>query len=265
MGMRQPIANYKNHRFPPEIIARAVWLYYRFPLSLRHVEEMLLERGIAVSYETIRRWGRKHGPGYVRHIRRKPPSTNDVWHLDEVAVRINGKRCWLWRALTRTALSRRDCPEPQEYQGCQTIADTSDEEAGHGAEADNHRQVAFPWRSKTSSHSRRRASLSQRFEQSSREFACSVSKTRANAPGVPLNRELTTFRLTVLCCPQSLRSRSRKTICYPNPQSQTASHGSVESRQRPDCLKQSARAVIAPVFANKVTTPWQVKVTVPMR
>ena len=99
MGMRQPIANYKNHRFPPEIIARAVWLYCRFPLSLRHVEEMLLERGIAVSYETIRRWGRKHGPGYVRRIRRKPPSTNDVWHLDEVAVRINGKRCWLWRAV----------------------------------------------------------------------------------------------------------------------------------------------------------------------
>ncbi|CAN7580602.1 IS6 family transposase [Phyllobacterium sp. LjRoot231] len=97
--MRQPIANYKNHRLPPEIIARAVWLYYRFPLSLRHVEEMLLERGIAVSYETIRRWGRKHGPGHARRIRRKPPSTNDVWHLDEVAVRINGKRCWLWRAV----------------------------------------------------------------------------------------------------------------------------------------------------------------------
>jgi putative transposase len=55
LGMRQPIANYKNHGFPPEIIARVIWLYYRFPLSLRHVEEMLLERGIAVSYDTIRR------------------------------------------------------------------------------------------------------------------------------------------------------------------------------------------------------------------
>ena len=97
--MSQPIANYNNHRFPPEIIARAVWLYYRFPLSLRHVEEMLLERGIAVSYETIRRWGRKHGPDYVRRIRRKPPSSSDIWHLDEVAVHINGKRCWLWRAV----------------------------------------------------------------------------------------------------------------------------------------------------------------------
>ena len=99
MGMSQPIANYKNHRFPPEIIARAVWLYYRFPLSLRHVEEMLLERGIAVSYETIRRWGRKHGPAYARRIRRKPASGSDVWYLDEVAVRINGRKCWLWRAV----------------------------------------------------------------------------------------------------------------------------------------------------------------------
>jgi putative transposase len=95
--MNQPIAHYKNHRFPPEIIARAI--YYRFPLSLRHVEEMLLERGIVVSYETIRRWGRKHGPEYARRICRKPPSSNDVWHLDEVAVRINGKQCWLWRAV----------------------------------------------------------------------------------------------------------------------------------------------------------------------
>ena len=97
--MNRPIVNYKNHCFPPEIIARAVWLYYRFPLSLRHVEEMLFGRGITVSYETIRRWGRKHGPEYARRVRRKAASSNDVWHLDEVAVRINGKKCWLWRAV----------------------------------------------------------------------------------------------------------------------------------------------------------------------
>jgi len=60
--MNTPAVSYKNHRFPPDIIAHAVWLYYRFPLSLRLVEEMLLERGIVVSYETIRRWGRKFGP-----------------------------------------------------------------------------------------------------------------------------------------------------------------------------------------------------------
>jgi len=97
--MSNAAARYKNHRFPPEIIARAVWLYYRFPLSLRHVEEMLLERGVVVSYETIRRWGRKHGPDYARRIRRKQPSRNDVWHLDKVVITIAGERHWLWRAV----------------------------------------------------------------------------------------------------------------------------------------------------------------------
>lgn len=74
---------YKNHRYPIEIEARAVWLYFRFNLSLRDVEEMLLDRGIVVSYETIRRWCRKHGPDYARRIRRKAPTKDDVWHLDE--------------------------------------------------------------------------------------------------------------------------------------------------------------------------------------
>jgi putative transposase len=91
--------SYKRHRFPPEIIAHAVWLSYRFPLSLRMVEEMLLERGIVVSYETIRRWGRKFGPDYARRLRRKQPSPNDVWHLDEVVISIAGKKHWLWRAV----------------------------------------------------------------------------------------------------------------------------------------------------------------------
>ena len=91
--------SYKRHRFPPQIIAHAVWLYFRFPLSLRLVEEMLLERGIVVSYETIRRWGRKFGPQYARRLRRKRPSRNDVWHLDEVVVMIAGKKHWLWRAV----------------------------------------------------------------------------------------------------------------------------------------------------------------------
>src|SRR3712207_955747 len=96
--MSKPIS-YKRHRFPPEIIAHAVWLYFRFPLSLRLVEEMLLERGILVSYETVRRWALKFGPAYARHLRRKTPSRRDVWHLDEVVVTIAGKKHWLWRAV----------------------------------------------------------------------------------------------------------------------------------------------------------------------
>ncbi|WP_425484128.1 IS6 family transposase [Allomesorhizobium camelthorni] len=85
-----PAISYKRHRFSPQIIAHAVWLYYRFPLSLRLVEEMLLERGIVVSYETIRRWGLKFGPDYSRRLGRKRPGPNDIWHLDEVVISIAG-------------------------------------------------------------------------------------------------------------------------------------------------------------------------------
>jgi putative transposase len=97
--MIMPAISYKRHRFPPQIIAHAVWLYYRFPLSLRLVEEMLLERGIVVSYETIRRWGKKFGPDYARRLRRKQPSRDDIWHLDEVVITIAGRKRWLWRAV----------------------------------------------------------------------------------------------------------------------------------------------------------------------
>ena len=96
--MTKPIS-YKRHRFPPQIIAHAVWLYFRFPLSLRLVEEMLLERGIVVSYETIRRWGKKFGPEYAWRLRHKQPRPHDVWHLVEVMISIAGKTHWLWRAV----------------------------------------------------------------------------------------------------------------------------------------------------------------------
>jgi putative transposase len=96
--MTKPVS-YKRHRFPPEIIAHAVWLYFRFPLSLRLVEEMLLERGILVSYETVRRWARKFGPDYARRLKRKRPSRRDIWHLDEVVITIAGQKHWLWRAV----------------------------------------------------------------------------------------------------------------------------------------------------------------------
>ena len=96
--MSKPVS-YKRHCFPPEIIAHAVWLYFRFPLSLRLVEEMLLERGIVVSYGTVRRWAAKFGPDYARGLGRKRPSRHDIWHLDEVVVTTAGQQHWLWRAV----------------------------------------------------------------------------------------------------------------------------------------------------------------------
>ncbi len=91
--------SYKRHRFPPQIIAHAVRLHFRFPLSLRLVGEMLLERGIVVSYETIRPWGNKFGSDYARRLRRKKPSRNDVWHLNEMVITIAGRKHWLWRTV----------------------------------------------------------------------------------------------------------------------------------------------------------------------
>lgn len=97
--MQNSVISYKRHRFLQQIIAHAVWLYFRFPLSLRLVEELLLERGIVVSYETVRRWGRKFGPAYAKQILRRWPSRRNDWHLDEMVVSIAGHKHWLWRAV----------------------------------------------------------------------------------------------------------------------------------------------------------------------
>jgi len=96
--------SFKRHRFPPEIISHAVWLYCRFNMSFREVEELLLERGIDVSYETIRRWVAKFGPAIARGLRRHHPQPDDIWHLDEVVVTIKGRKFWLWRAVDQNGL-----------------------------------------------------------------------------------------------------------------------------------------------------------------
>ena len=84
--------SYRRHRFPAEIIQRAVWLCFRFPLSYRDVEDLLAERGVDVSYETIRRWSLKFGQAYARKLRQSRPRPDDRWHLDEVFSSINGNR-----------------------------------------------------------------------------------------------------------------------------------------------------------------------------
>jgi transposase-like protein len=90
---------YRRHRFPPEIIQHAIWLYLRFTLSYRDVEELLAERGLDISYETVRRWVLKFGPAIARRLRQRRPRPSDRWHLDEMVVRIAGKRTYLWRAV----------------------------------------------------------------------------------------------------------------------------------------------------------------------
>jgi putative transposase len=97
--MRSSLSRYHRHRFPPEIISHCVWLYFRFALSFRDVEEMLAMRGVALSYETVREWCLKFGQTYANGLRHKSPCPGDRWHLDEVFLKINGRLHYLWRAV----------------------------------------------------------------------------------------------------------------------------------------------------------------------
>ena len=93
------IISYRRHRFPPIVIQHAVWLYLRFTLSYRDVEELLAARGLDISYESVRSWVLKFGPAIARALRRCRPRPSDRWHLDEMVVRIAGKHMYLWRAV----------------------------------------------------------------------------------------------------------------------------------------------------------------------
>ncbi len=97
--MNSHTPTYHGYRFPPAIISHAVWLYHRFSLSFRDVEDLLAQRGIVVSYETIRQWCEKFGPGYAARLKRRQGRLGDTWHLDEVFVTIRGRRQYLWRAV----------------------------------------------------------------------------------------------------------------------------------------------------------------------
>ncbi len=114
--MMTPVCpSYAGYRFPAEIISHAVWLYFRFPLSLRMVDELLAARSIIVSHETVRQWALKFGQSFANQIRHRLPAAGDKWHMDEVVLTIAGVKHWLWRAVDQTGMvldilvqSRRD-------------------------------------------------------------------------------------------------------------------------------------------------------------
>ena len=128
-----------------------------FPLSLRLVEEMLLERGIVVSYETVRRWAMKFARDYARRLKRKRASRRHIWHLDEVVVTIGGKQHWLWRAVDQDGYILDEI-----VQGSKALADASSQEAGLSAQAHDYRQARLLCRSPAPDHARDRASLALR-------------------------------------------------------------------------------------------------------
>jgi putative transposase len=97
--MTSQLPSYRGYRFPPEIISHAVWLYHRFCLSFRDVEDLLAQRGVTVSYETIRQWCQTFGLDYARKLRRRRGRMGDTWYLDELFVTLQGRRHYLWRAV----------------------------------------------------------------------------------------------------------------------------------------------------------------------
>jgi putative transposase len=103
--MKSPPDPHYRHRFPAEIISHAVWLYHVFSLSLRDVELLLAERGIVVSYETVRRWCEKFGQNFANHPRRRRPRPGDKWHMDEVFIRIQGVQRYLWCAMDQDGVA----------------------------------------------------------------------------------------------------------------------------------------------------------------
>jgi putative transposase len=96
------VPSYKRHRFPLQVIAHAVWLYYRFAVSFRDIEDMLASRGVTVSYEAIRLWCGKFGPEYARKLWQHKRRVGRRWHVDELFIRINGTIHYLWRAVDHT-------------------------------------------------------------------------------------------------------------------------------------------------------------------
>jgi putative transposase len=102
--MNMPAPLYRRHRFPAEIISHCVWLYFRFCLSYRDIEELMLVRGVFVTYEAIRQWCQKFGQTFANDLRRRRPRPGDKWHLDEVFVKLNGQPHYLWRAVDQAGV-----------------------------------------------------------------------------------------------------------------------------------------------------------------
>src|ERR1700746_1966176 len=182
-------ARYAGYRFPSEIISHAVWLYFRFPLGLRMVEELLAARGIIVSHETVRQWARKFGQPFANQIRRRLPRVGDKWHLDEVVLKIAGAKHWLWRRRGPDR-DRARCsgPTPTRQARGQAAVTQALEEADATATRHDYRQAGQLRRGQKRGHARHRASPAQGVEQQSGKLASADAPTRAPNEAVQIGR-----------------------------------------------------------------------------
>ena len=131
-------SSYKGFRFPPEIISHCVWLYHRFPLSFRDVQELMLERGVDVSYETIRAWCDRFGQEYANQLRSRGPRPGDKWHLDEVFVQINGAQRTCGARSTARQRARRSGPVAPKRGGRKEVLPPTAQGPAVRAQGDRH-------------------------------------------------------------------------------------------------------------------------------
>ena len=130
--------SYKGFRFPVEIISHCVWLYHRFPLSSREVQEMMLERGVVVSHETVRQWCAEFGQTYVSGLRRRRPRPGDKWHLDKVFIKIGGRPITCGGRWTSTAMSWTSWSPPPGREGHDQVLSQAAEGTGIRAPGADH-------------------------------------------------------------------------------------------------------------------------------
>ena len=213
-GMKPPPDPHYRHRFPAKIISHAIWLYHVFSLSLRDVELLLAERGIIVSYETVRRWCKKFGASFADSLRRRRPRPRDKWHMDEVFIRIQGVQHYLWRAVDQEGVVLDISCRPARCQRREALLQAAAEGSAIRPASDRDRQAAELWRRSASTTSRRRAPTKPISEQSGRELASADAPTRAADATVQIVRTSARLPLRSFLHLRPLPSKSTPT-CSP--------------------------------------------------
>ena len=187
------VVSYKGFRFPAEVISHAVWLYHRFPLSFREVEELLLARGIVVSHETVRSWCDRFGPQYAAELRRRRPQAGDKWHLDEVFIH-QGQRIAavpVARGGPGRQRPRHPRPVPAQREGRQAVHGQTHEEAAPGAESAGHRQAPLLRAGPPGTDGLGGTPLTQGAQQPGREQPPAHPPARTRHERLPLTRRST--------------------------------------------------------------------------
>jgi putative transposase len=175
---------YRRRRFPSEVISYAVWLYFRFPLSLRMVEEMLAARGICVTYETVRQWGKKFGEAFADRICQRARARGDKWHTDEVVVSIAGEQHWLRRSECLRA--GRPSPAPKRRPRGAAAHGEASEIRGHAAARHDLGQASVLWGCESEVGPYRGAPPAQGFEQSGGELSPADKTARTDHEAVQI-------------------------------------------------------------------------------